>query len=64
MTEPSQSEVAGIIVGFAILGVFFMLFVMALFHWYSRRMHRTAIVIPPPSESNGAGEGSVSNSKV
>jgi len=40
MSEPSQGKVIGIIVGVSIAGIFFLLFVIAFFHWCSRTMHR------------------------
>ena len=46
MHEPSQGQATGIILGFAVAGVFFLLIVIALFHWYLRRINR-----PPPPYS-------------
>ncbi|PWW78653.1 hypothetical protein C7212DRAFT_308912, partial [Tuber magnatum] len=40
MGEPSQAQVNGIIVGLTIGGSIFLIFVLTVFHYYSRRMHR------------------------
>ncbi|RPB01132.1 hypothetical protein L873DRAFT_687801 [Choiromyces venosus 120613-1] len=40
MGEPSQAQVNGIIVGLTIGGSIFLIFILTLFHYYSRLMHR------------------------
>ena len=41
MQEPSQGQATGIILGCTIAGVFALLFLIALFHWYMRRLYRS-----------------------
>ncbi|KAI5844790.1 hypothetical protein BZA05DRAFT_448285 [Tricharina praecox] len=50
MKEPSQSMATGIIIGITVAGVFFLLIVITLLHWCSRRMHPRKII-------GGSGEG-------
>ncbi|CCX06549.1 Protein of unknown function [Pyronema omphalodes CBS 100304] len=68
MKEPTQAQATGIIVGSTIAAVIFLLFVIALFHWYSRRMHRRekgkGREVSAGSGGSGSGSGSDSGSEV
>ncbi|KAL7268938.1 hypothetical protein RUND412_008419 [Rhizina undulata] len=51
MGEASQSRISGIIIGVTIASIAFLLFVIALIHYYSRQMHRRKIS-PRPNETS------------
>lgn len=49
MGEPSQASVNGIIIGLTIGGSIFLIFILTVCHYYSRKMHRPKQ--PPGSEN-------------
>lgn len=58
MGEPSQSKVTGMIVGVTIAVTIFLIFIVTVIHYFSRRMHRPKGLPPRGSETMSEG-GSV-----
>jgi len=57
MKEPSQSMATGIIIGITVAGVFFLLIVITLLHWCSRRMHPRKVISGEGGGGGGRGGG-------
>lgn len=56
MSEPSQSKATGIIIGVTIGVIIFLIFLLTLFHYWSRKMHRPK-GSPPFGSENTSEDG-------